>query len=75
MSLEDLASRLGKTPSALSANLHYLSERYRGREGLGLILTYENPHNGRRKGFQLTDKGEAVSAHLRYLYQRPAGDL
>lgn len=75
MSLETLAERLGKTPSALSANLLYLSDRYRDRDGLGLIRRYENPHNGRRKGFQLTEKGEAVSKHLQYLYQRPAWDL
>ena len=76
MSLEELAARIGKTPSALSAHMRYLSDDYRsGKEGLGLIRRYENPHNGRRKGFQLTDKGEAVAAHLAYLYHRPAGDL
>lgn len=75
MSLEELASRIGKTPSALSANMHYLSEHYRGREGLGLVRTYENKHNSRKKGFELTAKGEAVAAHLKYLYHRPAGDL
>jgi len=75
MSLEELASRVGKTPSALSAHMRYLSDYYRqGKEGLGLVRTYENPHNSRKKGFELTAKGEAVAAHLKYLYHRPAGD-
>ncbi len=76
MSLEELASRIGKTPSALSAHMRYLSDYYRqGKEGLGLVRTYENPYNSRKKGFALTAKGEAVAAHLNYLYHRPAGDL
>lgn len=37
MSLEELAARIGKTPSALSAHMRYLSDDYRsGKEGLGL---------------------------------------
>lgn len=76
MSLEELAARIGKTPSAISAHMRYLSDNYRhGKEGMGLVRTYENRHNSRKKCFELTAKGEAVAAHLRYLYHRPAGDL
>lgn len=76
MSLEELASRVGKTPSALSAHMRYLSEHYRdGKEGMGLVRTYENRHNSRKKCFELTAKGEAVAAHLKYLYHRPDGYL
>lgn len=73
MSLEELAARTGVTPSVLSSQMTYLSERYRGREGFGLIRKTGNPSNGRKKCFRLTLKGEAVVSHLRHLYHREDG--
>jgi DNA-binding MarR family transcriptional regulator len=70
MSLEELAARVGKSPSAMSAQLSYLSEIHRGRPGFGLVRTFDNPNNARKKSFALTPKGQAVVDHLRYLYQR-----
>lgn len=71
MSLEELAARTGVTPSYLSGQLKYLSERYRrDKVGFGLIRKMENPNNGRKKCFRLTPKGEMVVSHLRHLYHR-----
>lgn len=75
MSLEELAVRVGRPPSSISSMTNYLSEVHRGRAGYGLIRTFENPNNGRKKAFALTSKGQAVIDHLGYLYHRQSHEF
>lgn len=65
LTLEELAVKVGMTPTTVSQHLRYLSHGYRsGRPGLDLVLTSENPDNRRRKIFTLTPKGRGLTANL-----------
>jgi DNA-binding MarR family transcriptional regulator len=65
MTLEDLAIKVGMTPTTVSQHLRYLGEFYRyGKPGLGLVETAENRSNRRKKVFFLTPKGRGLIAQL-----------
>lgn len=70
-SLEDLAVRIGFSPTTISQHLRYLSYHYRiGKPGLGLIETGENPFNRRKKFAVLTPKGKGLVRHLDLIIRR-----
>ncbi|MGO4838669.1 MarR family winged helix-turn-helix transcriptional regulator, partial [Rhizobiaceae sp. 2RAB30] len=65
MTLEELAAKVGMTPTTVSQHLRYLSYGYRpGKPGLGLVETVENADNRRKKVFFLTPQGRALVAEL-----------
>lgn len=65
MMLEELAGRVGMTPTTVSQHLRYLGDRQRiGRPGLGLVVTDINPDNRRKKVFRLTLKGRLLIHQL-----------
>ncbi|MCX5577243.1 hypothetical protein [Kaistia terrae] len=65
MSLEDLAVKIGTSPSSLSQHTRYLGHRYReDKPGLGLVETREHPHSGRKKMFRLTPTGRGLIRQL-----------
>jgi len=71
MSLEELAERVGYTPSIISHHLRYLSYHYRqGKAGMGLVFTTGHPDNGRKKTFGLTHQGVAVVDQLEEIFLR-----
>ncbi|EKF16894.1 ArsR family transcriptional regulator [Nitratireductor pacificus] len=71
LTLEDLAVKVGMTPTTISQHLRYLGGGYRlGRPGLGLVLTDANPDNRRKKTFGLTPKGRGLAAQLALILRR-----
>jgi len=69
MSLEELAERMGISPSSMSAHLRYLSANYRdGKPGMGLVFLSDHPENRRKRTFGLTRSGTAVVEHLEGIY-------
>ncbi|RWI06840.1 MAG: hypothetical protein EOQ89_03665 [Mesorhizobium sp.] len=66
--LEELAGRLGITPTTLSTHLRYLGDKYRSdKDGLGLVSVEEYPPNRRMKTARLTHKGRALVDQLTYI--------
>ncbi len=71
LTLEDLAIRVGMSPTTISQHLRYLGENYRfGKPGLGLVETWENPHNRRKKIAGLTPKGNGLVRQLGLIIRR-----
>ena len=65
MNLEDLAVKVGTTPTTISGHLRYLGDNYRpGKSGLGLVETVPYDHNRRKKVFCLTPKGRGLIRQL-----------
>jgi len=71
LTLEDLAARVGASPSTISQHLRYLSYGYRaGTPGLGLVETAENTDNRRKKVFYLTPKGKGLVSQLQFIFSK-----
>ena len=65
MNLEELAVKVGITPTTISGHLRYLGENYRPyKAGLGLVETEQYDHNRRKKVFCLTPKGRGLIRQL-----------
>lgn len=66
-SIKELEKVAEMTKSSASRHLLILTERgdkARGRPGLGLITTYEDPHDARVKRAKLTPKGVKLQADI-----------
>lgn len=60
-SVTDLSRLTGCAPSSASRYVHYLSDRDRhGNPGHGLIESYSDPKDSRRKALRLTERGELL---------------
>ncbi|UDL87658.1 ArsR family transcriptional regulator [Mesorhizobium sp. PAMC28654] len=71
LTLEDLAARIGVSPTTISQHLRYLSYGYReGTPGLGLVETAENADNRRKKIFYLTSKGKGLVSQLQFVFSK-----
>lgn len=71
MALEELAKNLGVAPTSVSQNMRDLGMVKRGGlPGLGLVNTWENVGNHRKKCFAITLKGSNLMADLRQIFGR-----
>ncbi|MER8948290.1 MULTISPECIES: hypothetical protein [unclassified Mesorhizobium] len=68
LTLEDLADRLGFSPTTISQHMRYLGHGYReGTPGLGLVGTVRNSDNGRKKIFYLTPRGRGLLSQIEFI--------
>lgn len=68
--LEEIAKRLGISPTTLSTHLRYLGDHYRaGKEGLGLVELENYVLNRRMKVVKLSRKGRALADQLAYILE------
>lgn len=60
VSMQTIAQKLDLAQSTVSRNCYKLGDKTRGGNGIGLLQTFEDPEERRRKLVRLTAKGRRV---------------